>query len=37
MLSCDDMGMMSGMNDMLSNHGDWEAVWDCDLRFDYNV
>ena len=33
----DDLGYLSESNlpNCISNHIDWQAVWDCELRFDY--
>ena len=34
---CDDCGYLSESNlpNFISNHIDWDAVWNCELRFDY--
>ena len=32
----DDCGYLDRLPDMLRNHIDFEAVWNCELRFDYS-
>ena len=34
---CDECGYLSESNlpNFISNHIDWDAVWNCELRFDY--
>ena len=36
---CDDCGYLSESNlpNFISNHIDWQAVWDCELRHDYTM
>ena len=31
----DECGYLDRVPDFLKNHIDWEAVWNCELRFDY--
>jgi len=35
----DDLGYLSESNlpNFISNHIDWQEVWDCELRFDYST
>ena len=32
----DDSGYLDRVPDFLKNHIDWEAVWNCELRYDYS-
>ena len=36
---CDDCGYLSESNlpNFISNHIDWDAVWNCELRHDYTM
>ena len=36
---CDQLGYLSESNlpNFISNHIDWQAVWDCELRYDYTM
>ena len=36
---CDDCGYLSESNlpTFITNHIDWDAVWDCELRHDYFI
>ena len=32
---CGFLGLQSDIPDFILNHIDWDAVWSCELRFDY--
>ena len=32
---CGYLGLQSDIPDFILNHIDWDAVWSCELRFDY--
>jgi len=32
----DDCGYLDGIPACIQNHIDWEAVWNCELRYDYS-